>query len=348
MRLSVVIRTFTEGRWDSFVAAITSVQEQRLAPEEIVVVVDHNPDLLAKVRRQFPDAVAVENSMARGSSGGWNTGIAVARHDVIAFLDDDAVAAPDWLQWLQSGYQSDAVAGVGGAIEPAWGGGRPPWFPAGFEWVQGCTYEGLPEQRAPVRNLIGCNMSFRRQVLVDLGGFGEGMGRVGDDDQVMAGFWQSGGKRGYFHGCDETLLCIRLRQRFPEALLLYEPRARVYHSIPANRKTWSYFRSRCYLEGCSKALVAQLVGAQDGLSAERAHLLRALPRVFSRGLADTAIRHDLTGLARAGAVAAGVAITASGYLSGLAFLRVTEGWGAGLRSNPGFLSQGEKIRDDAG
>ena len=100
---------------------------------------------------------------------------------------------------------------MGGAIEPLWESDRPRWFPPEFDWVVGCTYRGMPCEPKPVRNLIGCNMSFRREVFAQIGGFRDEIGRVGARPS----------------GCDETELCIRLGQRLPHALLLYSPCARV-------------------------------------------------------------------------------------------------------------------------
>jgi hypothetical protein len=220
----------------------------------------------------------------------------------LALLDDDATAAPDWLEQLLAGYCSPNTLGVGGAIEPHWQSRRPRWFPEEFDWVVGCTYRGMPSEPAPVRNLIGCNMSFRRQVFDQIGGFRDEIGRVGAQP----------------FGCDETELCIRLRQRLPHAQLLYMPAARVHHDVPAARARWVYFRERCLLEGRSKALVARLVGAGDGSATERAYALRTLPRGFARGLYAALLDCDLSGIARAGAIGLGLAITTAGYIQGMA------------------------------
>src|SRR5581483_12443163 len=101
--------------------------------------------------------------------GARNTGVSVATGSVCAFLDDDAEAAPDWLAWLVKAYADKDVLGVGGAIEPAWQDRRPEWFPEEFDWVVGCSYRGMPVISADTRNLIGANMSFRRDVLVNVG-----------------------------------------------------------------------------------------------------------------------------------------------------------------------------------
>src|SRR5205085_69247 len=80
---------------------------------------------------------------------------------------------------LLPAYANLEVIGVGGTVEPLWLHGRPPWFPPEFDWVVGCTYCGMPEVAGPVRNLIGCNMSFRREVFEGVGGFRSGIGRIG-------------------------------------------------------------------------------------------------------------------------------------------------------------------------
>jgi GT2 family glycosyltransferase len=309
LNISVIICTHTEARWASLVQAVESLRQQSVTVYEIIVVIDQNPALAERVRQTLPDTTVVECRVGHGTSAARNCGIAVAQGAVIAFLDDDAIAAPDWLEQLLAGYAGEHVLGVGGAIVPLWEGRRPGWFPEEFDWVVGCTYRGMPEASAPVRNLIGCNMSFRRDVFDSIGGFRTEIGRVGAQP----------------YGCDETELCIRLRQHWPGAELRFEPRARVLHQVPASRASWRYFRARCYLEGRSKALVARLVGAGDASSTERIYVLRTLPHGMVRGLSDAVRRRDSAGLVRAGAIAAGLAVTTAGYLQGIA-IGFLSGW----------------------
>ncbi|MEV4252763.1 glycosyltransferase family 2 protein [Spirillospora sp. NPDC049652] len=314
-RFSVVICAFTEKRWDDVHAAVASVRAQEYAPEEIVLVIDHNPALFERLKASLPDVLVVENREERGLSGGKNTGVAVAHGDVVAFLDDDAVAAPGWLRAFSRHYADPFVAGVGGMTLPMWPGSttsaelvgapvptstgtRPRWFPEEFDWTVGCTYRGL--DAGPVRNLMGGNASFRREMFPLAGGFSSGIGR--------------GVHRRPF-GCEETEFCIRLRQRSPESELLLDGDALIWHRVPAERARFSYFRERCYAEGLSKALVTGSVGTRDGLASERAHALRALPRGVLRGLGD-ACRGDLAGLGRASAITVGLAWTAWGYALG--------------------------------
>ncbi len=298
--VSVIICCWTEDRFADLAAAVASVEAQTTPAGEILVVTDHNPALAERVRRQFTGVVVIENVQPRGLSGARNTGAAAARGDVVAFLDDDAAAAPDWLEQLVAPYADPAVAGVGGAVEAAWEGGRPRAFPEEFNWVVGCSWRGLPTERAPVRNLVGANMSFRRAILAAAGGFHSGLGRVGSQPL----------------GCEETELCLRVRRLSPGAVLLYEPAARVSHRVPPHRGRFAYFRSRCYAEGLSKALVVRLAGRRRGLASERAYTLRTLPRGVIRGVFRAVRRCDPAALGQAGAIVAGLTLTIAGFLVG--------------------------------
>jgi hypothetical protein len=271
-------------------------------PREIIVVIDHNHRLLERVRAQVAGVGAVPNRDPRGLSGARNSGIAAANGAIVAFLDDDAVAASDWLEHLTSGFVDPTVVAVGGAVDPQWENAPPRWFPDEFLWVVGCTYRGMPCRSSPVRNPIGANMAFRRAVFDHVGLFRSGIGRVGALPV----------------GCEETELCIRIRHRWPESLIIYEPHARVMHRVPERRATLGYFRARCFAEGRSKALVTGLVGADDGLASERAYTFRTLPFGILHGVRDAIARRDSSGLLRAMAIMTGLAITTAGYAAGQA------------------------------
>jgi glucosyl-dolichyl phosphate glucuronosyltransferase len=289
--VSVVVCAHTTDRREQLLAALDSLREQSQPPHEVIVVVDHERELLDWIRRRAPDATVIENEEGAGLAGARNSGVRAARGAVVAFLDDDAVADPRWVERLATAYRDDILA-VGGAVTPIWQR-RPSWFPEEFEWVVGCGYRGLPSQRSPVRNLIGCNMSFRREVFERVGRFTDGLGRIANRP----------------FGCEETEFCIRLSQNGLAEPVLYEPAAVVHHHVPRARTTLRYFLWRCYCEGISKAEVARRTGRDRGLSSERTYTLRTLPsgvwRDLSRGR-----------LARAAAIVLGLLVTAAGFVAG--------------------------------
>lgn len=309
MTATVVICAYTAKRWDDVVAAVESVAGQDVCGAELVVVVDHNDALLARARQAFdPRGVRVlPNVRARGLSGARNTAVDAASGDIVVFLDDDAVARPGWLRALLSPYADPTVMAVGGVAHPRWPACRPMLFPAAdpthrdatgeLDWVVGCTYTGQPTEQAEVRNLMGVNMSVRREVFERVGGFAEDLGRIGANPL----------------GCEETELCIRARHAYrrdgePIRIVL-EPRAEVDHRVSADRVEWVYLRRRSWAEGLSKAAVCTLVGSDDALSTERCYVATVLPAAVARE-----VRRGR--LASAAAVVVCLAWTSAGYLRG--------------------------------
>ena len=298
--ISVIICAYTQERWDRLRAAVQSIQEQTLPAQEIIVVIDHNPELLRQAHAALPAVQVIENTGPQGLSGSRNSGIAYASGDLIAFLDDDACAEPDWLRQLDTELSDTQVLGAGTAILPDWQQQEPAWLPDEFYWVVGCSYRGIPRACTPIRNPIGASMCIRRSVFQTIGGFHNGIGRIGTRPI----------------GCEETELCIRARQHWPERYFVYLPTARVSHYVPQTRASWRYYANRCYSEGISKAAISHLVGTRDSLSSESTYTMQTLPLGVLRNL-GTAIRHgQLAGLQRAMAIIAGLGITTMGYLAG--------------------------------
>ncbi len=297
---TVVVCAYTVKRWDDVRACLDSLLAQTVAPSEVLLVVDHCPELVELARTANFPARILTNAGPQGLSGGRNTGVAAATGDVVVFLDDDAWAEPDWLEQLLTPYQDPAVVGVGGRILAAFSSPVPAWWPPEFNWVIGCSYRGLPERAAPVRNMIGASMSFRRSALSEVGGFVDGLGRVGTVPL----------------GCEETELCIRIRQQIDGSVVLYEPASLAHHRVPAARTTWSYFRARCRAEGRSKAAVARLVGSSDALESERTYVRQALPRGVRDALRGEGQIPASARVKRAGAIVAGLTLTTAGYAAG--------------------------------
>jgi GT2 family glycosyltransferase len=300
MTVSIVVCAYTEDRWEHLVAAVESVEAQSTPPDQTIIVVDHNPELHERCTDRFPEVTVLENQGRQGLSDARNTGVAAATGEIVAFLDDDAVASQDWLARLVASYDDPAVIAAGGRALPSWSDGRPAWFAEEFDWVVGCTHRGHRSTPGPIRNVIGCNMTFRRDVVLSAGGFRNSLGRVGTRPV----------------GGEETELSIRASRTVPNGVIWYEPAAEISHFVPPSRATWSYFRRRCFSEGLSKALISRMVGSKSALAAERSYAISALPAGVLRGVIDAITRRRHGGLRRAAAIVAGLAFTAAGYVAG--------------------------------
>jgi glycosyltransferase involved in cell wall biosynthesis len=296
VNVSVVVCSFSEERWEDLVSAIASLQAQTISASEILVAVDHNRGLAQRADAELANVRVIENTFARGAAGSKQSGAMAAKGDVVAFMDDDATAEPGWLAALAAPYEDPRVIGVGGAIRPKWMVARPAWFPEEFNWVIGSSYRGMPTLRTAVRNFIGANMSFRREVF----------DRVSLESRL-------GHVNGRPLGGSDPDICIRVARAFPDRILLHEPDAVVYHRAHGPRGTWRYFRQRCLFEGRSKAQLTRMVGRSVGLASERRYAMRTLPAGVLRGVSE-AFRGDPSGLWRAAAIMAGLAYTTTGYV----------------------------------
>jgi glucosyl-dolichyl phosphate glucuronosyltransferase len=297
--VTVVVCSYTKDRWVTLLRAIDATLSQIKFHDELIVVVDHNDALLAQCRDYLGDFTVLPNRRNRGLSGARNTALEEAHGSIIVFLDDDAVPLDGWLGALRAPYVDKHVYGVGGFAKPRWLSGRPKWFPEEFLWVVGCGHPGLSTGLRPVRNLVGANMSFRKDAFDNAGGFAEQMGRIGERP----------------FGCEETEFSIRLTQTNPDAIILYEPSSQVEHHVTEQRASLVYFIRRCWAEGISKAEVSRRVGRSKGLSTERHYVLQVLPKGIWKGF-HSSVGGDLWGAVRSLTIVLGLAATTAGYGAG--------------------------------
>jgi glycosyltransferase involved in cell wall biosynthesis len=298
LAVSVVICAYTIKRWPETQAAVTSVLSQRPGPAQVLVVIDHNPELVEIAQRELIGVTVLANAGSRGLSGARNTGLRAATEPITAFLDDDAAARACWLASLVAPYDQADVAATGGGIHPRWVRSRPAWLPPEFDWVIGCSYSGLPESSAAIRNPIGANMSFRTQAALEAGGFNADIGRVA----------------GLPRGCEETELAIRVTAQLG-ATVMYVPEAAVDHVVGPERARVTYFLRRCWHEGRSKAAIVRLVGASSGLERERRQAAVVIPAALRRDLRSL-LRGKPSGGMRMAASVGGLGVAAAGYITG--------------------------------
>ena len=300
----VVICAYTEDRWDMLCRAVASVQEQSTVPGQILVCVDHNEELYERCMERWgaagatgqPTVRVLRNRFAGRLGSARNTAVEQVDADVVAFLDDDAEAAPTWLETLLQVYRDhpEAVA-VGGAPLPNHRIERPGWFPHEFDWVFGCHYEGLPDQLAPVRHLIGASMSVRTDALWSVGGF-------------------------HSDKHDDMDLSHRVAAAHGSEAVLYEPKAQISHVVHAERLTWSYFWRRCYWINRSKVRAFHDMGDAGNITAELQFARRMAASVARKLL--RALRGDTDALGQAAAIVAGLGAAGVGHLQGKLELRL--------------------------
>ncbi|MCE3267029.1 MAG: glycosyl transferase, family 2 [Solirubrobacterales bacterium] len=160
---------------------------------EVIVVDDGSADSTAEIAREcgFPAI----STPSLGLSSARNTGLEAASGEIVAYIDCDARPDRDWLRYLAAAFRASDHAGVGG-----------PNVPPPDGWVADCVANApggpvhvlLSDREA--EHIPGCNMAFRRQRLIDVGGFDPRFRAAGDDVDVCWRLQERGETLGFSAG----------------------------------------------------------------------------------------------------------------------------------------------------
>ncbi len=242
MKISAVICTY--NRCDLLPEAIRSLMNQTLDESlyEILVVDNASTDTTKIV---CDNHAKVSNfryifEASPGLSIARNTAAEAVSADYIAYLDDDAIASPCWLESIVDAFESVSPkpAAVGGRVSPIWETVKPEWFPdEKLTYLTILDHGCMPRFLSYPDILFGTNMAFNRELLLASGGFRTDAGRVGT--KLVSG--------------EEMALFKVFNER--SLLLYYVPEAEVGHLVPKERLTKQWLYRRHYWQGRAIALV---------------------------------------------------------------------------------------------
>lgn len=275
--LAVVITSFTIERLREVTELLDSLAAQTRLADEIVFVAERSRELEEGVRRHvatrsIPNTTVVFNDGAPGLSPARNLGVRSTTSSIVAFLDDDAIAFPEWAAGMVAAFNDPRVIGATGASFPHWEGPGLRWVPKEFYWVFSCSeFSGFDGPR-DVRTAWGVNMAFRRTAF-ELRMFSEDFGGTKGGHAAL--------KTGPF---DDAEFSLDIRQRTGLAIR-YTPDARVYHRVYPYRVTRRFLSGQSYWQGFSKATYQRLYPEDadlQQLDRERALLGRILTGLVPR------------------------------------------------------------------
>lgn len=239
----------THNREQYLGAAIDSLLEQDFADFEVVVVDNASQDHTREVveTRLIDTRLKYVYEPVTGLSVARNTGAKAAAGEILAYLDDDAVASLSWLKILDNAYESnEKLAIAGGKVTLLWPTGvtPPQWLSPGLAGNLGAYDLGdtIVYITHPGMTPRGLNYSIRRTFLDQIGGFNVNLGRVG-----------------------KNLLSNEELHTTEQALKLgwqvaYLPDALVAHNVAPERLHQAWFLSRGWWQGISECYREQLAG----------------------------------------------------------------------------------------
>lgn len=251
MKLSVIIPT--RNRAALLEKALKSILAQTLSQEyfEVIVVdngsTDNTPDIVNSFKSRLKNICYVLECQP-GLHVGRHKGLSEAETDILVYADDDIEAFPTWLEAIQDCFDDVEVVMAGGKCMPKFETKPPGWL--NNMWLPNASGEhflgylsiidlGNETKTVNPDQIFGCNFAVRRSVLLEAGGF--------HPDSMPQDLIR-------FRGDGETSVSKYIQIKDYKAL--YNPRASVYHWVPASRMTIEYFFRRAYSQGVSDSYAA--------------------------------------------------------------------------------------------
>lgn len=227
MDLSIVIATY--NRCDNLEDCILSLLRMNEKPLEIIVVDSSSTDNTSKLAEIYP--MRYISIPEKNRQRARNIGLSQSRGDVIAFLDDDVVVDENWSTNILISYSHRNIGGVGGRVIP-YGTSTSYFVRTKNKEVGKIHTDGLilgnfdislPTLKE-VDHLPGCNMSFRKDLLMKIGGF---------DENFMGNSFR-----------DDTDLSLRIKRIGYR--LVYQSNALVWHKFMGRvvDEKWAYWYMR--------------------------------------------------------------------------------------------------------
>jgi len=252
--------------------ALHSLFQQSLPQEqyEVLVVDNCSTDTTKEVIEEFARAgpVRYHYESRLGLSHARNAGWHSARGRYVAYLDDDAIACPGWLEKILEVFETitPRPGCVGGKTEAIWEAQRPAWL--GDPLLHGLTIVDWSDVPHPLSDLscewlVGANFAVPRETLEHLGGFTDGLDRQGSK-LLSSGdvFFQK-------QVIKAGLACF------------YHSQISVQHHVFPSRLVQGWFRQRYYWQGVSDAIMILLEHAPSKTAIVRlifGKILRLLAR----------------------------------------------------------------------
>jgi glycosyltransferase involved in cell wall biosynthesis len=231
IKITVILCTYNRCR---ILAHTLESVAASVLPESMnweILVVDNNSrdqtrEVVEEFCRRYPGRFRYHFESRQGLSQARNAGISEARSEILAFMDDDVIVEPTWLQNLTANLHDSEWAGAGGRILPEKGFSPPHWLSLNGPYAM-CGVLALFDRGDKAGELdwapFGTNMAFRRAMFEIYGVFRTDLGRCGEN--LMGGEDTEFGRRLVYAG----------------EHLRYEPSAVVYHPVLGNRLDKKYF-----------------------------------------------------------------------------------------------------------
>jgi GT2 family glycosyltransferase len=259
------LTSYTIERLYDIFELLTSISTQTFHDFETIFVVEGSNELYNSLLRFSKNRGfkinLVLSDQKLGLSGARNLGGKIARGEILAFVDDDAVLFPQWAEQVANTFKDNTIVGVTGPAVPAWKNASLQWFPKEFYWLIGGTGWYQQKEISDVRNGWGMNMAFRRQAFVECQGFDTNFGLR----NCSRSNWSD-------PPSEDVDLSLRVKKATGKRIV-YNPKVQVFHKVNETKVNTLFIMQRAFSVGYQrraiKKLYAEALNKQDMFTFER-------------------------------------------------------------------------------
>jgi glycosyltransferase involved in cell wall biosynthesis len=246
LTFSVVACTHNRAHYLPDLIASLRAQDYPAQDFEIIIVdnasIDGTRAIVEQLQNDHEPPLRYVHEPITGANRARNAGAKAANGEIVAYIDDDAIAEPDWLERLARSFERtpDEVVCLGGGVQLLWeNGNRPSWLANELDGYYSSTSQigETPRYLNGSECPILANMAVRRESLLALDGFDPSLDRVGKNLLSNA----------------EAEFCAKVRDA--GLRVYFEPSARVWHKVPAGRATKRWLLRRTFWQGMSDAVL---------------------------------------------------------------------------------------------
>lgn len=244
----ITVAICTHNRKDLLQMAIESLINQSLPKEKYEILIidncsqDSTEQYIKNLQKDMPNLRYLYQPIL-GVSASRNAGWKNAKGNIVAYLDDDEIAASDWLKIIYETFKlNNQLQWLGGKIELIWETKKPNWLHDELLAPLGQLNLSENPRFLTTKEYVGVgNSAFRKNVLAELKGFDENLGRKGQN--LLSN--------------EEILLKLQFQEK--GIRIYYHPKMLIYNWINKERLTQKWFIRRFFWQGISDAKTYRII-----------------------------------------------------------------------------------------
>lgn len=265
IKVSAIICTYNRAKYLG--PAIDSLLDQTvpLSDYELIIVDNASTDDTARIAKGYGSKVKYIFEPNQGLSYARNAGFKNSRAEIVAYMDDDAIACRDWIENIIKAFSiGPEIGAAGGKIEPIWEGKKPRWATKELYPHFSCQDKGPnPFYLKEYDYFFGGNAAYRKEILYNCGGFPVKLGRIGKM-QLAHEEWP------VFNYINEHKL-----KKY------YLPGIKIDHTVMRHRLNLRWMMNRFYWLGASAVYHDRIYGKMKRTDMARKYY-RLIPAYFTR------------------------------------------------------------------